>query len=108
MTLFLEAIVAALALPVVVTTGHGTDSVGFYLILALIVLLLVAAGVQRRPWGLAVALAAQGAMIACGLFSVALGALGVVFALVWGYFLWLGRDLRARLAVRDRADNAPR
>ena len=49
-------------------------------IAGLAVLMLVAAGVQRRPWGLGLALALQVATIACGLLVPALGLMGVIFA----------------------------
>ena len=39
------------------------------MIAGLAVLLLVASGLQRRPWGLGLALALQVATIACGLLA---------------------------------------
>ena len=97
-TLMLEAIVVALALPVVAKLGGGISTLAGWVVGGLAVAMLVAAFQQRRPWGLGLALVLQAAMIACGFLVPALGALGVVFALVWAYILWLRRDLARRLA----------
>ena len=67
------------------------------MIAVLAVAMIVAAGLQRRPWGLAVALALQVAMIACGLLVPALGVMGIVFALVWAILLCLRHDVARRL-----------
>lgn len=97
-TLVLEFVTVALALPVVARLGDGLSSAAGWTVGTLAVLMLAAAFVQRRPWGLAVALALQVVMIACWPLVPALGALGVVFALVWGYLLWLRRSLLRHLA----------
>ena len=100
-TLALEFITFLLALPVVWKFGGGVSSAGFVIVIVLSVLMLVAAFVQRRPWGLPVALTLQLAMIACWPLVPALGALGILFALVWTYFLWLRHDLARRLAGNE-------
>lgn len=96
-TLLLEAIVVLLALPVVIKLGDGRSPTAGWVVGILALAMLAAAFVQRRSWGLALALTLQGLMIATGLLVPALGALGVVFALVWAYILWLRRDLARRL-----------
>jgi hypothetical protein len=101
-TLVLEAIVVALALPVVAKVGGGMSTVGGWIVGGLTIAMLLAAFQQRRPWGLWLALALQAVMIACVVVVPALGALGVVFALVWAYILWLRRDVARRLAARSR------
>lgn len=100
-TLVMEAIVVALALPVVARLGDGISSTAGWVVLVLAVLMLAAGFVQRRPWGLPVALVLQLAMLACWPLVPALGALGLIFCAVWGYFLWLRRDLRRRLAEQS-------
>lgn len=90
-TLVMEAVVVALALPVVAKLGSGISSTAGWLVGALAVLMLASAFVQHRPWGLWVALALQAAMIACWPLVPVLGTLGMVFALVWTYLLWLRR-----------------
>ena len=97
-TLTLEAIVVALALLVLPKFGEGATPFGVTVISALAVAMVVAAGLQRRPWGLWLALGMQVAMIACGLLVPALGVMGVVFALVWAGLLLLRRDLVGKMA----------
>jgi hypothetical protein len=97
-TLVLEAIVVALALLVLPKFGEGATPFGVTVIASLAVLMIVAAGLQRRPWGLGLALGLQVAVIACGLLVPALGVMGVVFALVWGGLLLLRRDLAQKMA----------
>jgi hypothetical protein len=97
-TLMLEAIVVALALPVVAKLGGGLSTTAGWIVGALALAMLVAAFLQRRPWGLTLALTLQAAMIACVFVVPTLGALGVVFAVVWAYILWLRRDVARRLS----------
>jgi len=97
-TLTLEAIVVALSLLVLAKFGDGATPFGVAVISALAVVMVVAAGLQRRPWGLWLALGLQAVMIACGLLVPALGVMGVVFALVWGGILLMRRDLLGKMA----------
>ena len=97
-TLTLEAIVVALSLLVLAKFGAGATAFGVTVILALAGAMIVAAGLQRRRWGLWFALALQGVMILCGLLVPALGVMGVVFALVWAGILLLRRDLMGKMA----------
>lgn len=97
-TLTLEAIVVALALLVLPKFGEGATPFGVTVIATLAVAMIVAAALQRRPWGLWLALGLQAVMIACGLLVAALGVMGVVFALVWAGILLLRRDLMGKMA----------
>ena len=92
----LEAVVVLLALLVLPLSGGGAPA--RTVIVGLAVLMIVAAGVQRRSWGLPVALALQVATIACGLLVPALGIMGVIFAAVWGFLLHLRREVARRRA----------
>jgi hypothetical protein len=96
--LVLEFITVLLALPVVAKLGDGISSGAGWVVAGLAVAMLAAAFVQRRPWGLHVALGLQAAMIACWPLVPTLGILGVVFALVWLYILTLRNNLRRHLA----------
>ncbi|MBE9374506.1 DUF4233 domain-containing protein [Saccharopolyspora sp. HNM0983] len=96
-TLVMEFIVFLLALPVVWQLGGGVSSAGFALVIALSVLMLVAAFVQRRPWGLWFALALQAGVVLCWLVHPGIGIMGIVFALIWVYILRLRRDVAARM-----------
>lgn len=98
LTLVLESIVVALALLVLPKFGEGATPLGVAVIAALAVAMIVAAGLQRRPWGLWLALGLQVVMIACGLLVPALGVMGVVFGLVWGGLLLLRRDVARKMA----------
>lgn len=97
-TLVLESIVVLLALLVLPKFGDGATPWSVSVIAALAVAMVVAAGLQRRSWGLGLALGLQAAMIACGLLVPALGIMGVVFALVWAGLLLLRRDVAQKMA----------
>ncbi len=97
-TLALESIVVALALLVLSKFGAGATVSGVSAIVALAVAMVVAAGLQRRRWGLGLALVLQLAMVTCGLLVPVLGVLGVVFSLVWAGLLMLRREVAARTA----------
>ena len=86
------------------------------IVVGLAVAMVLASGVQRRPWGLGVALALQVATIACGLLVPALALVGLIFAAVWAGILLMARDVRrryargelpAQLAYREAADDKP-
>lgn len=96
-TLFMEVIVVGLAMLVVAKLYGGVSSAAGVAVGLLALAMLLAAFVQRRRWGLPVALALQLAMVACWPLVPTLGVLGLIFALVWGYLLWLRRDLSRRL-----------
>ncbi|NLE82045.1 MAG: DUF4233 domain-containing protein [Rhodococcus sp.] len=96
-TLILEAIVVLLALPVAATVGGGLSwlSGGYIVVLALAMVL--GAGLQGKPWAMTYNLVLQAAMIAGFLVHPALGVLGLIFAGVWGYLIYLRRDITRRL-----------
>ena len=99
--LVLEAIVVGLALLVLPKFGTGATPLGVALIGGLAVAMVVASGLQRRPWGLGLALALQAATVACGLLVPALGVMGLVFAAVWAGLLLMRRDVARRYARGD-------
>jgi hypothetical protein len=119
--LVLEAIVVGLALLVLPKFGVGATPLGVGLIGGLAVAMVVASGLQRRPWGLGLALVLQAATIACGLLVPALAVVGLIFTAVWIGILLMARDVRrryargelpaqsaAREAAREAADDQPR
>jgi hypothetical protein len=115
--LVLESIVVALALLVLPKVGTGATPLGVGLIGGLSLAMIVAAGLQRRPWGLPVALALQAATVLCGLLVPALGIMGLVFGAVWGGILLMRRDVRRKMergelpaqqAHREPGDGDPR
>ncbi len=96
-TLVLEGIVVLLALPVVGVVGRGLTwwSVGYVVGLAL--LMFAGAGLQRRPWALTYNLVLQIAFLAGAFVHVSIGIIGLVFALIWVYILYLRRDVARRM-----------
>lgn len=98
LTLLLEAVVVLLALLVLPKFGQGATPLGVAVIGGLAVVMIAGAGVQRRPWGLWLAIGLQVAMVACGLLVPVLGVLGGVFALVWAGLLLLRHDVAAKMA----------
>ncbi|MEU7529122.1 DUF4233 domain-containing protein [Saccharothrix sp. NPDC042600] len=97
-TLVLEAIVVALALPVVAKLGGGVGTGTGYLVLGLIVAFVVTCGLLKRPWAVWIIAALHAVMIASLFLMTALGVIGILFTLVWAYLLWLRRDVAKRMA----------
>jgi hypothetical protein len=97
-TLILESIVVLLTLLVVTKVGDNGGALGVVVVLALAVAMIMTTRYLGRPWGIWVGAALQIVMIACGFLVGALGALGVVFALVWGALLAMRRDVAAKMA----------
>lgn len=96
-TLVMEAIVVGLALLVVGRLGGGVSGPAGWYTAGLALAMLVAALVQRRPWGLGLALTLQVAMVAGWFAHPALGGLGLLFVLVWAYLLYLRRAVALRM-----------
>ena len=96
-TMVLEAIVTALALFVLGRVDHLSGwPVAAVGVLAL--LMVVASGFFGRPWGIPFALVLQALALLGFVLSVPLGVVGVLFALVWAYLLWVRRDVARRIA----------
>ncbi len=96
-TLIMEAIVVALALLVVARVDGGMDGPAGWYTAGLAVSMVVAAFAQRRRWGLGLALVLQAAMVAGWFAQPALGALGLLFVLVWSYLLYVRWAVMRRL-----------
>lgn len=96
-TLAMEAVLVGLALTVVARLGGGLGGVGGWYTGLLALALLGAAFVQRRPWGLGLALALQVAMVVGWFAHPALGIVGLLFVLVWAYLLYVRREALRRL-----------
>ncbi len=94
--LVLEAIVIGLAIPVVATVGGGLTAARGGYVIGLVVLLLLGAGVQGRTWALGFDLGLQVLVIAGWWVHPGVGIVGLLFAAVWGYLLYLRADIRDR------------
>lgn len=102
-TLILEAIVVLLALPVVANLGGGlTTATGGFLIGMAVVLVLLA-GVQRKPWAIWVNVGIQLVLIAGVVLDGAIAFVGVIFLVVW---LLIAR-LRAEVLRRQKRGLLP-
>lgn len=97
-TLILEAIVVFLALPVVGTVGGGVTWASGVYIVVIGVAMILGSGLQRRPWAMKFNVGLQ-VLVLLGFFAhPSVTAIGVMFSLVWGYLIYLRRDIRRRIA----------
>src|SRR5699024_1494532 len=99
-TLVLEAIVIGLVLTVIARVDDGEHcqpwKVGFVSLLA--VAMIVARGLQRRPWALPLNLALAALAVAGWVVRWALGGGGILFAVACLYVLCLRRVRAGRVA----------
>ncbi|AYJ50185.1 DUF4233 domain-containing protein [Rhodococcus sp. P1Y] len=96
-TLILEMIVVLLALPVVSTVGGGLGWFSTLYIVGIAVLLVLASGMQRRPQAMQINLGLQVLILAGVFIHLSIGIVGVIFAIVWAYLLYLRRDITRRI-----------
>lgn len=74
-------------------SGPGLTGLRLTLLLVLAVLLILASGVQRRPWGLPVGTVLQVPLLLTGLMSGAMWIVGGAFLLIWLYLLQTRKEL---------------
>lgn len=96
-TLVMEAVIVGLALLVVARLGSGVASPAGWYTVGLALAMLGAAFLQRYRWGLGLALGLQAAMVAGWFAHPALGAVGLLFVLVWVYLLYVRQQVLRRL-----------
>jgi hypothetical protein len=88
----LEAFVALLVpRAIAFTTGLGAVRTG--LLIGLAVVLVLAAAVQRRSWGVGVGSALQLVFVLTGIMLAAMFAVAAIFAMIWVYLLTLRHEL---------------
>ncbi len=97
-TLVLEAIVVGLALPVVAQLGDGLSSVQGWTVGGIAVALLACCGLLRFPWSIWVILALNVGLVAFVVTLPWVTVIGVLFLAVWGWLMWLRRDVARRMA----------
>jgi hypothetical protein len=97
-TLVLEAIVVALGLLVVANLYGGLGTIVGVVVGVVSLGLLVTCGLLRHRWSVVVVLALQAVLIGCVAVVVPIGVIGLLFAGVWGYLLWLRREVNRRMA----------
>ena len=95
-TLILEAIVVLLALPVVGAVGGGLNPVSTGYLVGVAVLLVLMAGVQKRPWAIWANLAVQVLLIAGWVVYPGVGFMGLLFTVVWLLIAYLRAEVQRR------------
>ncbi|HLY33239.1 MAG TPA: DUF4233 domain-containing protein [Jatrophihabitantaceae bacterium] len=89
----LESVVVLLVPRAIAFTSTGLGGVRAGLLIALAVLMVVGAAVQRRPWGIGYGSVLQLAFVATGAWLVAMFVVGAIFAGIWLYLLTLRHEL---------------
>ncbi|MFT3899751.1 MAG: DUF4233 domain-containing protein [Gordonia sp. (in: high G+C Gram-positive bacteria)] len=105
--LILQAIVVGLAFPVVATIGGGLTGVAIAYLVALILALVLACGVQNRPWALALNCGLTLVTIVGGLIHWSIAAIGLIFACVWAYIVYVRNDVAHREAAGQLPGQEP-
>jgi Protein of unknown function (DUF4233) len=101
--LVLEGIVVLFVPRGIAQSGPGLTGFRLTVLLVLAVLLILAAGVQRRPRGLVIGTVLHVPVVLTGLFSSVLWLIGGVFALIWLYLLQVRKDLLGSVFPRAAA-----
>ncbi|MEO5876566.1 MAG: DUF4233 domain-containing protein [Streptosporangiaceae bacterium] len=98
MILISEAIVIGLAIPVAITVGNADAKLAGIAGGVLAVLAVLMAGLIRRPGGVAMATGFQVLVLATGFIVPTMFFLGALFLGLWGYAIWLGRNVEGTRA----------
>ena len=95
-TLILEAIVVLLAIPVVGAVGGGLTPASLGYLIGLAALLILLAGVQRRPWAIWVNLGVQVVLLAGFVVYPGVGFVGALFTGLWARIAYFRAEVRRR------------
>ena len=95
-TLILEAIVVLLAIPVVGAVGGGLTPASLGYLIGLAALLILLAGVQRRPWAIWVNLGVQVVLLAGFVVYPRVGFVGALFTGLWALIAYFRAEVRRR------------
>lgn len=96
LTLFLEAIVVLLAIPVVGAVGGGLTTVSLVYLIGLAVLLILMGGLQRKPWAIWANLGVQVILLAGFAVYPGVGFIGLLFTALWGLIAYFRAEVRRR------------
>lgn len=98
-TLIMEFITFLLVLPVVARVDEGAYNTPFNIVSVIVfcVALLVMSFLQGKSWALGVDLLLQAVAIVGFIVHPAMGVMGIVFALVWAYIVYLRKNLIERM-----------
>jgi uncharacterized protein DUF4233 len=94
--LCLEALVVLLVPRAIAQTSTGLDAAKTVVLIGLAVVLLVTAGLLRRPWGIGLGSALQLAVLATSVLAHALIIIGLMFIGLWWWVLTMRRDLAGK------------
>jgi hypothetical protein len=89
----LEALVVLLVPRAIAYTSSGLGTPRTVILIALAVIMVVAAGTMRRPWGIGFGSALQVAFVLTGVLLTAMFIVGLIFGAIWLSLLNLRRDL---------------
>ena len=95
-TLILEAIVVLLAIPVVGAVGGGLTAGSLAYLIGLAAVLILLAGLQRRPWAIWVNLGVQAVLLAGFAVYPGVGFIGVLFTGLWTLIAYFRAEVRRR------------
>ncbi len=91
--LVLEGIAVLFVPRGIAQTGDGLTGERLALLLTLSLVLILSAGVQRRPQGVLIGTVLQVPLLLTGLINSVMWFLGGVFVLIWLYLLQVRKDL---------------
>jgi hypothetical protein len=91
--LVLEGIVVLFVPRGIAQSGPGLGGGRLTFLIALAVVLILASGLQRRPWGLMAGTVLQVPLLLTGLLNNVMWFLGGAFVLIWLYLLQVRKDL---------------
>ena len=100
-TLILEAIVVLLAIPVVGAVGGGLSPVSLGYLIGLAALLVLLAGLRRRPWAIWLYLGVQVVVLAGFAVYPGVGFIGALFGGLWILIAYLRAEVRRRSRQPD-------
>lgn len=89
----LEAVVTLLVPRAIAFSSHGLGVTRTVLLVVLAVLMILAAGLVRRPYGIGIGSALQLLFILTGVLTPTMFVVGIVFAAIWGRLLMLRHDV---------------
>ncbi|MEY1675923.1 DUF4233 domain-containing protein [Gordonia sp. ABKF26] len=96
-TMILEVIVMILAFPIVWRLGDGLTWLSGGYLTVVVIAMIVAAGMQARPYAINLDLGLQIVVIAGGVFHWSIAVVGVVFGSVWLYIRYIKGDVEKRV-----------
>lgn len=91
--LCLEALVVLLVPRAIAQTSTGLDTAKTVVLLVLAVVLIATGFLLRRRWGIGLGSALQVAVLATGVWTAVMFAVGVIFLAIWLWVLTMRRDL---------------